>query len=49
MKDFVRIYSSGLKLNRIYYLDIDAEISRKEEFLSTIRRLINAEQGEMGK
>jgi len=49
LKDFVRLYSSGLKLNRIYYLDIDAEINRKEEFLSTIRRLINAEQGEMGK
>ena len=43
LKDFVRIYSSGLKLNHIYFLDIDAVIERKGEFLDIIRRLINAE------
>ncbi len=43
LKDFVKLRSTGLKLNNFYYLDVEVEISREEEFLSIIRRMIDAE------
>ncbi len=43
LKDFVRLLPTGLKLNNFYYLDVEVEISREEEFLSIIRRMIDAE------
>ncbi len=43
LKDFVRLPPTGLKLNNFYYLDIEVKIGREEEFLSIIRRLVDAE------
>ena len=43
LKDMVRLLPTGLKLNNFYYLDIEVKLSREAEFLSAIRRLIDAE------